>query len=146
MEDLAISVFTLTDSEMLKPVRLHEILLLLQCCSNTWVIPLYHLVVLSTFQAHHLSLAMQWSLDQWKSGNPSSKVGSKQVKALSCSAHCFGWSKGLSLSVSIKPNSLHFWDYAVNEVKSPKRLILCLLLIFQKPFIHLSIYLFFLGQ
>lgn len=33
-----------------------------------------------------------------------------------------------------------FWNYPVNEVKSPKRLILCLLLIFQKPVIQLCLF------
>lgn len=41
---------------------------------------------------------------------------------------------------SVYWSSLLFWNYTVNEVKSPKRLLLCLLLIFQKPVIQLCLF------
>lgn len=46
----------------------------------------------------------------------------------------------IRLCQSVYWSALLCWNYTVNEVKSPKRLILCLLLIFQKPVIQLCLF------
>lgn len=81
-----------------------------------------------------------WNRNDWSARSLHYNTSLDDHRVFHC--HC---SQGLKqiiirLCRSVYGSSLLFWNYTVNEVKSPNRLILCLLLIFQKPVIQLCLF------